>query len=114
MKKLIRKLVRRNPEKRKKLTFKKIKGNPTFEGVKWVNNLFNQSTFYSPFLIEKHNEEEAVPAVPSQTIPGIGQNPLREETGHDDKERKEEVGAVHEILWKAEEEIEHHEKIEVV
>ena len=36
MKKLIRRLVRRNPEKRKKLTFEKIKENETFEGLKWV------------------------------------------------------------------------------
>ena len=36
MKKLIRRLVRRNPMKRRQLTFEKIKANDTFEGLKWV------------------------------------------------------------------------------
>ena len=39
MKKLIRKLVRRNPAKRGLMTFEVIKSNKTFEGLKWVISL---------------------------------------------------------------------------
>ena len=36
LRKFIRKLMRRNSEKRKKLTYKDIKEYPIFEGIKWV------------------------------------------------------------------------------
>ena len=36
LKKLIRKLLRKNPEKRKKILWDDIKQNEVFKGIKWV------------------------------------------------------------------------------
>ena len=48
LKKLIRKLIRRNPDKRKQMTFDVIKSNETFEGLKWVYPI--QFNFFSDFF----------------------------------------------------------------
>ena len=37
LKRLIRMLLRRDPNKRKELTFEKIKSNEVFKGLQWVN-----------------------------------------------------------------------------
>ncbi len=81
LRKIIRKLMRKNPEKRKKLTYEIIKGNTIFDGIKWVTSFLTNQHFIH-HLIEKHFEKEVLCATSSRAETRIS---LKEEDGRDVK-----------------------------